>query len=154
MTGVGAIATRVVVWTNVTTGRIIVLKGGVGSPETLRGHGMTAVAASRLDVGQLRVELGLSRERMGRLVDASAKSIERWEKGRALPASERQRQALGQLAEIAELGRVVFTEDGFRRFLATPLPALNGRSALATIEVGESARVLGLLAGLYEGESS
>jgi hypothetical protein len=115
---------------------------------------MAMMAASRQDVAQIRGAFGLSRERMGRLLDASAKSIERWEKDRALPASEGQRQTLGHLAEIADLGRAVFTEDGFRRFLATPLPALNGRSALATIEVGESERVLSLLAGLYEGESS
>ena len=105
-----------------------------------------------LDVARVRAGLGVSRERMGRLLDVAAKTVDRWEKGGALPASERQRQELARLAEIADLGRLVFTEEGFRRFLVTPLPALGGRSALAAVEAGEADRVLGLLAGLYEGE--
>jgi DNA-binding XRE family transcriptional regulator len=110
------------------------------------------VTVSVLDVAEVRAGLGVSRERMARLLDVAARTVDRWEKRGALPASERQRQELARLAEIAALGRVVFTEEGFGRFLVTPLPALGGRSALAAIEAGEADRVLGLLAGLYEGE--
>jgi DNA-binding transcriptional regulator YiaG len=120
------------------------------SPQEARSMAMPA--APMLDVESVRAGLGVSRERMGRLLDVAAKTIDRWEKGRALPGSERRRQELAQLAEIAELGRAVFTAAGFRRFLMTPLPAFGGRSALAAIEAGEADRVLGLLAGLYEGE--
>lgn len=115
---------------------------------------MATTVGPALDVARVRGELGVSRERLGRLLDVSAKTVERWEKDEALPASERQRQALARLAQVAERGHIVFTEDGFRRFLATPLPAFGGRSALAAIEVGEAERVLGLLDGLYEGEPS
>lgn len=113
---------------------------------------MTTLAASGLDVAGVRAGLGVSRERLGRLLDVAARTVDRWEKGGTLPASERQRQELARLAEIAALGRLVFTEEGFRRFLVTPLPALGGRSALAAVEIGEAGRVLDLLSGLYEGE--
>lgn len=114
---------------------------------------MATTIVPRLNVGHIRGQLGLSRERMARLLDVSAKTIERWEKGGTLPASERQRRELGRLREIAELGRIVYTEEGFQLFLVTPLPAFGGRSALATIEAGEAELVLDVLAGLYEGET-
>lgn len=127
--------------------------------EALRGSAvieerevMATMVAPLLDVARVRGMLGVSRERMARLLDVAAKTVDRWEKGGTLPASERQRQELVQLDEVAALGRAVFTEVGFRRFLVTPLPALGGRSPLATIEADQAERVLDLLAGLYEGE--
>ena len=85
---------------------------------------------------QLRADLRLSRERMARLLDVSAKTIERWEARDALPASARVRSQLAQLQEIVELGLTVYTPDGFTRYLATPLPTFGGRTALQTDRAG------------------
>jgi transcriptional regulator with XRE-family HTH domain len=106
---------------------------------------------SVLSARQLRAGLRLSRERMARLLDVSAKTIERWEERDALPASGQVRSRLAQLREIADLGLTVYTPDGFPRYLATPLPTFGGRTALQLIEQGEGDRVLAALAADYEG---
>jgi transcriptional regulator with XRE-family HTH domain len=99
----------------------------------------------------LREALQISRERMARMVDVSAKTIERWEARDEPPAGRPARERLAQLQEIIELGLIVFTTDGFRRFLTTPMAAFGGRSAAQLIEAGEGERVLAELAADYEG---
>ena len=102
-------------------------------------------------IRHIRQALGLSRERMARVLDVSAKSIERWEAQDALPPNRYVRRVLGQLQEIVDLGLVVFTADGFRKFMANPLPLFDGRTALQLVEDGRAEEVFGELAGLYEG---
>src|SRR4051794_27514089 len=82
---------------------------------------------SVLNSSHIRARLGLSRERMARLMNVSAKTIQRWEEGGALPASADLRDRLARLEEIAELGTTVYTADGFARFLITPVPTFGGR---------------------------
>ncbi len=108
-------------------------------------------ADSTLSPRRLRADMRLSRERMARLFDVSAKTIERWEERDALPASTRVRNQLAQLQEIVELGLTVYTPDGFARYLVTPLPTFGGRSALQLLEQGEADGVLAALAADYEG---
>jgi transcriptional regulator with XRE-family HTH domain len=111
-----------------------------------------ATAPTRsLDPAQLRRDLHLSRERMGRLVDVSAKTIQRWEEQGTLPASTRVRRHLAEISEIVELGLIVYTPDGFREFLTTPLPTFNHRTALQMMEQGHAEDVLGALSTDYEG---
>jgi len=115
------------------------------------------VAATRqapkagIDLRKLRADLRLSRERMGRLLDVSAKTVERWEERGALPAGLMARQRLAQLRDIAELGLMVYTPAGFDSFLRTPLAEFGGTTALQLIELGQAERVLGALAADYEG---
>ena len=59
--------------------------------------------AGGLDLAQLRSQMRLSRERFGRLLDVSAKTIERWEEAGKLPSGAMVRQRLAQIQEIAEL---------------------------------------------------
>lgn len=117
---------------------------------------MAVEVASRtgLSPSRIRKELGLSRERMGRLLDVSAKTIERWENRDALPAGPLQRGRLAQLQVIAALGRVVYTAEGLTCFLSTPLPEFERRTALQLIELGQGNRVLAALAADYEGLGS
>jgi len=105
-----------------------------------------------LDSLQIRSQLRVSRERMARLMDVSAKTIQRWEERDALPASAELRERLARLQEIAELGTTVYTADGFAQFLITPLPAFGGLSAIQMIEQGRADAVLAALAGDYEGQ--
>lgn len=100
---------------------------------------------------QIRRDYRLSRERMGRLLDVSAKTIERWEQRDQPPVGGRAPGQLARLREIADLGQAVYTPDGFARFLTSPLPAFGGRTALQLIEAGEDERVLAALAADYEG---
>jgi DNA-binding XRE family transcriptional regulator len=109
----------------------------------------TAVPA--LHVRQLRDALGLSRERMARLLDVSAKTIERWEARGEPPASRTARQRLAQIQEIVELGLIVYSHRGLIAFLTTPMPAFDGRTGLQLIEVGDAEMVMGELAADYEG---
>lgn len=104
-----------------------------------------------LSPSRLRGELALSRERMGRLLDVSAKTIERWEAQDRLPVSLHARSQLAQLREIVDLGLSVYTPAGFRRFLKTPLASFGGRTALQLIERDEAERVIAALAADYEG---
>ncbi len=101
----------------------------------------------------LRRDLNLSRERMARLVDVSAKTVERWEAQDALPAraSSRVRVQLAQIQAMRDLGLTVYTPEGFQLFLRTPLPAFSGKTALQMIEHGQIAEVVAALASDYEG---
>ncbi|MBM2811698.1 MAG: hypothetical protein HW416_2457 [Chloroflexi bacterium] len=99
----------------------------------------------------LRENLGLSRERMARLLDVSAKSVERWEEQGALPTNPFVRQRLAKIEEITHLGLIVYTQDGLRRFLATPMAEFEGLSALQLVQIGHADRVLAALAADYEG---
>ncbi len=103
------------------------------------------------DVRELRKALHISRERMARLLDVSAKTIERWEAREELPASRTARARLAQLHEIVVLGQIVWMPEGFQRFVTLPMPVFGGRSALQLIEAGEAERVIGQLAAEYEG---
>jgi hypothetical protein len=88
---------------------------------------------------------------MGRLVDVSAKTIERWEELDRVPYSREVRERFATIQEIIHLGLVVYTAEGLREFLATPLAEFDGRTALQLIELGQGDRVLAALAADYEG---
>jgi transcriptional regulator with XRE-family HTH domain len=100
---------------------------------------------------QLRRELRLSRERMARLLDVSAKTIERWEERDTPPAARPARERLAQIREILDLGRLVYTPEGFQAFLSTPQPRFRGATALQLIEIGRAEEVVAALVEDYEG---
>lgn len=100
---------------------------------------------------QIRKDLHLSRERMGRLLDVSAKTVERMEAGPRLPAGSRVRGQLAAIQQIIDLGLRVYTRDGFAEFLVTPLPVFAERTALQMIEQGHAPEVVAALAADYEG---
>jgi hypothetical protein len=109
---------------------------------------MTTLAARAwMSPGNARA--GVSREQLGQLLDVAARTIDRWEKGETLAASGNARSWPGWRRSPPWDG--CLTDEGFRRFLVTPLPALGGRSALAAVGL-VAGRVFDLLSGLYEGE--
>lgn len=99
----------------------------------------------------LRHQMGISRERMARLLDLSTRTVERIEGRNRLPTGTGATARLVQLQQIVELGLAVYTPEGFMHFVATPLATFGGRTALQLIERGEGAQVLGVLATDYEG---
>jgi DNA-binding XRE family transcriptional regulator len=104
----------------------------------------------------LRRDLNLSRERMARLVDVSAKTVERWESQQGLPAraSTRVRFQLAQIQAMRDLGLTVYSPEGFQEFLRTPLTTFAGKTALQMIEQGSIDEVVAALAADYEGLGS
>lgn len=112
---------------------------------------MTTRSAPSLQVREIRDALGISRERMARIFDVSAKTIERWEMHDGLPSNRLLRERLAQLQEIVSLGLTVYTPQGFVRFMSTPFRVFDGHTALHLVELGQGEAVFGVLASEYEG---
>jgi DNA-binding transcriptional regulator YiaG len=124
---------------------------------SVEGRTMGTEVAERIEhtlrPDELRRDLSLSRERMARLVDVSAKTVERWEQQHSLPAgtSSRIRTQIAQIQEVRDLGLCVYTPEGLRQFLKTPSPTFDGRTPLQMIEQGKADAVISALASDYEG---
>lgn len=58
---------------------------------------------------------------------------------------------LERFPEIVHVGLAVYTEDGLRAFLTTPMERFDGRSGIELIRDGKEERVLSALASDYEG---
>jgi transcriptional regulator with XRE-family HTH domain len=132
-------------WTHVQYNPILAMEGTV----MLRLEAPPVVSARRV-----RAALGISRERMGRLLDVTAKTVARLEERERLPASAAVASRLALIQELVDFGLIVFTPAGLAQFVSTPLPAFRGLAALQLIERGETERVMGTLASLYEGVPS
>lgn len=104
-----------------------------------------------IHLAALRRDLGVSRERMARLLDVSAKTIQRWEEHDQLPANRWILQAVVELQNIADLGLLVFTPEGFAMLMQQPQPAFGQASGLQMIEAGRADDVFAELAWAYEG---
>ena len=103
------------------------------------------------EVKRVRADLDLSREKLARVFDVSAKTIERWEAKGSLPKDAAGRRLLAELREIVDLATIVFGTEGMRRFLALPLPGYDGATPLQLIERRQSGAVLAALAADYDG---
>ena len=104
-----------------------------------------------LEPRQVRLSLGISRDRISRLLEVTSKTIGRLEDENRLPAQSAMATRLARLKELTRLGLVVYTPEGFARFMATPLPLFGGVTALQLIERGEIERVFAEPASTYEG---
>jgi len=111
----------------------------------------SATMPESLSVARLRAALGISRERMGRVLDVSARTIQRWEDNDQLPSNRWVANVLIDLDRITELGLDVFTPEGFRIVMNDPQPVFGGKSGLEMIEDGNADDVFGEFAGVYEG---
>jgi DNA-binding XRE family transcriptional regulator len=109
-----------------------------------------STGAQLLNLRNIRQSLDLSCEHMGYLLHVSAKTYQRWEKGKASPRKQH-RVTLSKLKEIRELGLHVYTPDGLREFLRTSMAVFDDHSALAMITLGNHDRVIASLAADYEG---
>jgi transcriptional regulator with XRE-family HTH domain len=104
-----------------------------------------------IDLRGIRARLGLSYERMGRLLGVSGRTVERMERPGQTSRRPVVAERLAQLAQIVDLGELVFTPDGWRQFLVVPQPRFDGRTAKQLLERGKLRRVLAALASDYEG---
>lgn len=111
----------------------------------------TSTDRDPISVAAIRHDLGVSRERMARLLDVSSRTIARWEDHQQLPSNRWVLQVLIQVSNIVELGHESLTPDGFRTLMTTPQPVFGHRSGVELIERGEAEAVYRELAGMYEG---
>jgi DNA-binding XRE family transcriptional regulator len=117
-------------------------------PDVASSRGSTRLSPS---ITQIRQGLGVSRERLARLLDVSTKTIERWEARASPPKNRRALARLVKLGEIVELGHQVYTPEAFHSFISLPMPVFGGRTALQMIEMDEIDRVYGEIVADYEG---
>jgi transcriptional regulator with XRE-family HTH domain len=104
----------------------------------------------KLNPSAIREATHLSREKFGRVMRVSSKTLERWEARGEVPDPEAKKN-LSKIAEIIKLAQAVYTAEGVTAFLAAPLPAFAGKSALDLMSIGEYDRVISALAADYEG---
>jgi len=113
-----------------------------------------AHVAPVIDPRAVRQGLDLSYERMGRVLDVSSRTVLRMEELGRAPRSAAVAARLAELAQILELGELVYSPEGWQQFLTLPQLRFGGRTALQLIERGEAQRVLGALATDYEGAAT
>lgn len=125
----------------------------IASQQSLNPLGRERVAPERgpIRIAALRHDLGISRERMARLLDVSAKTVQRWEEHDQLPTNRWILQVVVELQNIADLGLIVFTPEGFSLLMRQPQPVFGHKSGLQMIEEGHADDVFAELAGAYEG---
>ena len=108
--------------------------------------------AGQSEVGRLRAGFGLSQERFARLVGVSPRTVARWEAAGARVVPEpAAADRLAFLADVRDLGTATFGVEGFRRFVESRQPLLEGRRVLDVLEGERRHEVLGLLHGIAGG---
>ena len=112
---------------------------------------MTPSTLSKLDTAAIRAQLSLSQEKLSNLLKVSSKTINRAEKQQIPLKDIDVRNRLAKLQEIATLGLMVYTNDGLKEFLTTPLPIFDKHTAMDLMSIGEYDRVIGALAADFEG---
>jgi transcriptional regulator with XRE-family HTH domain len=100
---------------------------------------------------EIRRTLAISQEHLSSLLRVSVKTVSRWEKDNALPRSSEQLARLAKLKEIGELGLAVYTPEGLKQFLSTPLMVFGERTGFDLMQIGDYEPVIGALAADFEG---
>jgi len=104
-----------------------------------------------LNLLDIRQGLGISQECMSNLLKVSVKSVSRWEKGEHQLSDQNVRSRLAKLKEIRDLAQMVYTPEGLKEFLRTPLSVFSGRCALDLLQLSEYDPVISALAADFEG---
>lgn len=112
---------------------------------------MTTTTRPRLDSAEIRQKLSLSQEKLSSLLRVSSKTINRAEKQHLALKDANAQARLAKLDEIVTLGLMVYTPEGLKEFLTTPLPVFDRYTAIDLMLIGEFDRVIGALAADFEG---
>lgn len=107
---------------------------------TLNQHDRGSPERGPISGARIREDLGVSRERMARLFDVSARTIQRWVM-----------QVLIDVQNIVDLGLRVFEPRGVHLIMTPPQPGFGDKSGLEFVEAGRSDTVFGSFAGGYDG---
>jgi DNA-binding transcriptional regulator YiaG len=112
---------------------------------------MVAATLGQIDPADIRAKLSLSQEKLSSLLKVSTKTVNRAEKQHLALKGADVRVRLAKLQEIATLGLMVYTVDGLKEFLTTPLAVFDLHTAIDLMIIGEYDRVIGALAADFEG---
>jgi DNA-binding XRE family transcriptional regulator len=112
---------------------------------------LSIVTVTKLEPAVIRQQLSLSQEKLSSLLKVSTKTVNRAEKQHLPLKGADARARLAKLQEIVTLGLMVYTADGLKEFLTTPLPVFDRYTALDLMTIGEFDRVIGALAADFEG---
>jgi transcriptional regulator with XRE-family HTH domain len=112
---------------------------------------MVAATLGQVDPADIRAKLSLSQEKLSSLLKISTKTVSRAEKEHLALKGVDVRVRLAKLQEIATLGLMVYTVDGLKEFLTTPLPVFDLHTAIDLMIIGEYDRVMAALAADFEG---
>jgi transcriptional regulator with XRE-family HTH domain len=104
-----------------------------------------------LDPLEVRTGLAISQEGLSTLLKVSSKTVNRWEKEKRQPRDPKVLWRLAKLKEIKDLGLKIYTPEGFKEFLTTPLPIFQGKAAFDLLLVGDYEPVLAALIADFEG---
>lgn len=99
----------------------------------------------------VRQALGISQERLARVLDVSTRSIQRWEAANELPTNRWVRSAYLKLGEITSLAEENFTRDGVRKIMVSGAPGYLDAPGLEMVEQGRADDVFGTLATTADG---
>lgn len=103
-----------------------------------------------LEIRSLRGRLGLSQELFSRVLDVSARSVERWEAKEATRVDAGTSRRLAVTAEILALAGEVYGDD-VDTFMATPRRSLAMRTPREAMVRGDLEEVRQLLVNSLEG---
>lgn len=110
---------------------------------------MTATVTGRLNVADLRDELGLNRRLFSRLTGYSERAIADWESGKQL--SEASRQRMIQMQRLHQALARVMESDFIAEWLQTPNDAFAGLKPIEVVERGEIDRIWRMIYELQSG---
>ena len=101
-------------------------------------------------VTELTSSAGLTLEDIGRIVDASPRSVARWQSGDVVP-QRLNRQRLIELAYVAEAVTAVLPRDEANLWIFTPSRALGHDTPADRIKSGDYRTVLSLIEAIADG---
>lgn len=100
---------------------------------------------------EIRQGLAISQECLSNLLHISTRTVTRWENGERRPSDPDVLLRAAKLKEIKDLGLMVYTPQGLKEFLKTPLPVFEGRCAFDLLLLGDYEPVISALAADFEG---
>jgi DNA-binding transcriptional regulator YiaG len=104
------------------------------------------------EVGSLRQAFGLPQERFARLAGVSPRTVARWEaSGARVTPEPAAADRLDLLTRIRDIGTETFGADGFRAFVRSRQPLLEGRRVIDVLESEGRDQVLDVLDGIGGG---
>lgn len=108
---------------------------------------MSALTAT---VTELISDLGLTQEEVGSIVDASPRSVARWQTGSVVP-QRLNKQRLIELAYVADAVTQVMPRENANSWMFTPNRALNHDTPADRVRNGQYRDVLALVEALADG---
>lgn len=103
-------------------------------------------------VSELATSAGLTLEDIGRIVDASPRSVARWQSSEVVP-QRLNKQRLIELAYVAEAVAELLDAEDANVWMFTPSRALNHDTPADRIRAGDYKSVLGLIDAMADGAS-